>query len=168
MSAPHRLCGTTRKMTGRENLDFARRTSSAQVIVQEEAHGRATRGKIARATEEALPNCPSRPSVAVQIVIDAEKTSFSAQSVGSSRPPSRSISHSSTDWWTRSNRDKSIKWTRGVGLIRLGGSIAKSGAEKDVAFRRTKRPSIPERLWREPSLQSPACRAPLAEMLRRY
>jgi hypothetical protein len=27
------LCGKTRKMTGRENLYFARRTSSAQVIV---------------------------------------------------------------------------------------------------------------------------------------
>ena len=27
------LCGKTRKMTGRENLDFARRTSSARVIV---------------------------------------------------------------------------------------------------------------------------------------
>ena len=27
------LCGKTRKMTGRENLDFARQTSSARVIV---------------------------------------------------------------------------------------------------------------------------------------
>jgi hypothetical protein len=39
---------------------------------REEAHGRATRGKIARAAE-ALPNCPSRPSMAVRIVIDARK-----------------------------------------------------------------------------------------------
>jgi hypothetical protein len=37
----------------------------------DEAHGRATCGKIARAAE-ALPNFPSRPSMAVQIVIDAK------------------------------------------------------------------------------------------------
>jgi hypothetical protein len=40
-----------------------------------EAHGRATRGKIARAAE-ALPNFPSRPSMAVQIVIDAKNRVF--------------------------------------------------------------------------------------------
>jgi hypothetical protein len=41
----------------------------------DEAHGRATRGKIARAAE-ALPNFPSRPSMAVQIVIDAKNRVF--------------------------------------------------------------------------------------------
>src|ERR1700731_3261025 len=33
MSPVDGLCGKTRKMTGRENLDFARQTSSARVIV---------------------------------------------------------------------------------------------------------------------------------------
>jgi hypothetical protein len=49
------LCGKTRKMTGRENLDFARRTSSAQVIVTMAVYGRL--------------NCDRR-----------EKSSFSTQS----------------------------------------------------------------------------------------
>jgi hypothetical protein len=33
MSRIDGLCGKTRKMIGRENLDFARRTSSAQVVI---------------------------------------------------------------------------------------------------------------------------------------
>ncbi len=41
----------------------------------DEAHGRATRGKIARAAEP-LPNFPSRSSMAVQIVIDAKNRAF--------------------------------------------------------------------------------------------
>ena len=41
----------------------------------DEAHGRATRGKIARAAEP-LPNFPSRPSMAVLIVIDAKNRVF--------------------------------------------------------------------------------------------
>ena len=52
------------KLTGRENLDFSRRTSSAQVIVTMRPMGGATRGKIARAADP-LPNFPSRPSMAV-------------------------------------------------------------------------------------------------------
>jgi hypothetical protein len=63
MAALRRLCGKTRKMTGRENLDFARRTFCAGNR-HDEANGRATRGNIARAAEP-LPNFPSRPSMAV-------------------------------------------------------------------------------------------------------
>jgi hypothetical protein len=74
MTALRRLCGKTRKMTGRENLDFAHQTSSG------EAHGRATRGKIARAAE------PSIKAVYGRAICDRrEKSSFSTQSANACR-----------------------------------------------------------------------------------
>jgi hypothetical protein len=45
----------------------------------DKAHGRTTRGKIARAAEP-LPNFPLKSSIAVQIVIDAKNRVFPPQS----------------------------------------------------------------------------------------
>jgi hypothetical protein len=82
VSASRRLCGKTRKMTGRENLDFSRRTSSAQVIVTMTPMGGPHAGRSpARRTPPAefsfkavygRLNCDRR-----------EKSSFSTQSVDS-------------------------------------------------------------------------------------
>ena len=69
------LCGKTRKMIGRENLDFARRTSSAQIIVTMRRMGGP---RVARspARPRALSNFSSRRPMAVQIVIDAKNRVF--------------------------------------------------------------------------------------------
>jgi hypothetical protein len=80
------LCGKTRKTTGRENLDFARRTSSAQVIVTMRSMGgphaarSPARPKPAEFSFKAVngrSNCDRR-----------EKSSFSTQSTASRRSPS--------------------------------------------------------------------------------
>jgi hypothetical protein len=74
------LCGETRKMTGRENLDFARRTSSARVLVTMRRMGGPHAARIARAAEP-TPAESSFKAVYGRLNCDRrEKSSFSTQS----------------------------------------------------------------------------------------
>jgi hypothetical protein len=72
------LCGKTRKMTGRENLDFSRRTSSARVIV--------TMRPLEDHTQEDRPRGGTPAEFSFKAVYGGlncdrrEKTSFSTQS----------------------------------------------------------------------------------------
>jgi hypothetical protein len=80
MTALRRLCGKTRKMTRRENIDFARRTSSVRVIVT-----------MRRMGGPHAARSPARPNTAAEFSFKAvygrlncdrrEKSSFSTQSV---------------------------------------------------------------------------------------
>jgi hypothetical protein len=90
MAAMRRLCGKTRKMTGRENLDFARGTPSAQVIVTM----RRMRGPhVARSPARRSPAEFSVKVVYGRSNCDRrEKSSFSTQSA--------SCGHSPTAWRT--------------------------------------------------------------------
>jgi hypothetical protein len=79
MSAKRRLCGKTRKMPGRENLSFTRRTSSARVIV--------TIGRMGGQHAARSPAWPNPAEFSFKVVYcrlncdRREKSSFSTQSV---------------------------------------------------------------------------------------